>query len=68
MLDDEIIKIERSVYTLFDLLSELGGIVGLVFPILQFLVSYIEYSLYVSSIMKKMFYYDKRIEKNKLSG
>ena len=47
---------ERKLYTIFDALSQTGGLMGLLFAVIKFLLADIQKFFFYSSLGKQMFY------------
>lgn len=71
LLDENASTTERKVVTIADALSKTGGLMGIIFSLVSVLVTYVESQLFISSLMKKMFYYlpelynHKKLDKQK---
>ena len=56
---DDVQEIERDVFTIMDALTQTGGIISIVYTVLQFIANSVEYFLYMRSIISKVFWVTK---------
>eukprot|EP00347_Sterkiella_histriomuscorum_P022433 403338508 len=64
-VDDEIFLIERTVLNVIDAFSNTGGQIGLLFPVIKLFLHSIQKTQYISSILKRIFYYNDSFDPNK---
>ncbi|CDW85603.1 UNKNOWN [Stylonychia lemnae] len=62
VIDDKILLIERTQLNIIDALSKTGGQIGLLYPIIRLFLYYIQEAQYISSIMKRIFYFEEQKE------
>lgn len=59
-MDDEETYTSRSVYTVVDAMSNVGGLVGVISALMQVLLTGLEETFFYASVIGKLFLYDKR--------
>ena len=65
-MDSEKIHYSRQIYTLLDVIADIGGFMELVKFVLYYSVSVFSVKNFMSYIMKQMYYKDKQIVKKKI--
>eukprot|EP00347_Sterkiella_histriomuscorum_P006760 403351533 len=64
VINDEVVQTTiREVHTIVDALSSTGGFMGLIFTFVSFFISRIQENLYIQSLIKSLYFIDKRFSK-----
>ncbi|CDW89446.1 UNKNOWN [Stylonychia lemnae] len=72
-MDESYVSVDRTVMTMLDAFSIVGGLMGIAFTFVQFFMERIQENLFLSSIISKIFYQtsedrDIKIDDNYVSG
>jgi len=57
-LDDAVITHERTVFTILDMIGQIGGVYGLLFLLGQVIFGYISEKYFLRSVISKLFHFD----------